>query len=133
MHKPRNLRFALLSLAMACGTLSLTACGKATQDERIEKSMTQGVYALKADERQLAETDAKQFYNKPFPAMLEDGTQGFKNGLWMECRPSDSNANGLVTCSGYVPSQTKKIMDVLTRYCGYRPLMLGCNDQDVVK
>lgn len=116
-------------LAALIFTATLAACGKADPGANVDKAITSGVYALNAEERQLAETNAKQFYNKQWPAKGGD----MKPGIWTECRPSDSNTNGLVTCSGFIPSQTQDVMATVTRYCGYRKELVGCSTEDTVR
>lgn len=118
-----------IKFLVVAAVLGLSACGKVDPSAKVDASMSNTLYPLTAEERQLAETNAKQFYNKQWPAKGGE----LKTGLWTECRPSDSNTNGLVTCFGFVPSQTKDTMDVVTRYCGYRPKMVGCSDVDTVK
>ncbi len=48
------------------------------------------------------------------------------------CRPSDSNFNGKVSCTGYVPNPLgapKPYRDE-TVYCGYNTTIIGCSDKD---
>lgn len=122
--------FRTLSLA-ALVLCSFTACNQ-TADEKIKQQMTEKVHALTAEERLLAQTNAKQFFEKEWPVRLDDGTIGKERGFWMECRPSDSNYNGLVTCQGKLPQINGGFQDV-KRYCGYRPEMSGCSDEDTFK
>jgi len=117
-----------------CGValLSLVACGKQTAEEKIQAAITTNVHALNADERQLAEINAKAFFNKEFPVTDKaSGALSNERGRWLECRPSDSNTNGLVTCKGLVPNLGGGFKEV-TRYCGYRPELVGCSDEDTV-
>jgi len=54
-------------------------------------------------------------------------------GSFMDCRNSDSNANGLVTCHGKMPKMNGNgAYENATMYCGYRKGVDGCNDTDVV-
>lgn len=109
--------------------LLTTACSK-TAEERIEDTIDKGVHALTADERPMAQMNAKAFYEKEFP-VERDGTLTHERGAFLECRPSDSNFNGLVTCKGLVPQRKSGFQEV-TRYCGYRKELVGCSDQDTV-
>lgn len=87
---------------------------------------------MTADERQLAEINTKQFFNKEFPVVDPITNQLTKvNGMWTECRPSDSNKNGMVTCCGMIPD-VKNGFKETTRYCGYRKELVGCSGQDTV-
>jgi hypothetical protein len=119
----------LMIIAAMTVMCAVAACGQKTADEKINEQIKDKLHSLTAEERLMAETNAKQFFNKQFPA--KDGEM--KPGVWTECKPSDSNFNGLVTCSGYVPSQVKDIMDVVTRYCGYTKDLVGCSTEDTVK
>lgn len=111
----------------------LTACQPAqTADEKIKAQMLDSQHALTADERILAEINAKQFFEKNFPQQKQDGSMIEVRGYFTECRPSDSNFNGLVTCQGKVPNINGGFQDV-KRYCGYRKELVGCNDVDAVK
>jgi hypothetical protein len=111
----------LLSLALIP---LLVACGKSAEQKVAEQ--TEKTHALTADERNLASINAKQFFEKEWlPA-------GGKRGQLISCRPSDSNFNGLVTCTGFVPQASGAFTEV-KRYCGYRPELVGCSDEDTVK
>jgi hypothetical protein len=119
-------------LACAIATL-LSACSKQSVEERVKDNITNGVHALTAEERQLAETNAKQFYNRSFPNGKDAvGELTTAKGMFLDCRPSDSNANGLVTCHGIMPKLNGGFDDKSTRYCGYRPELVGCSDEDTV-
>jgi hypothetical protein len=116
---------------IALATLAMIACVKQTAEEKIQANITTSIHALNADERQLAEINAKAFFNKEFPVETKDGSLSSERGRWLECRPSDSNTNGLVTCKGLVPNIKGGFKEV-TRYCGYRPELVGCSDEDTV-
>lgn len=109
--------------------LSLIACGKQSTEEKIVEQITENVHALTADERPLAQANAKAFFEKEFPVQSKDGGLGKERGSFLECRPSDSNFNGLVTCKGLIPQLNGGFKEV-TRYCGYRKELVGCSDED---
>lgn len=115
---------------------ALAACGKdKTAQEKVTDLLKDSgtIHALTAEERQLAETNAKQFFNRSFPNGKDSaGELTTAKGMWLDCRPSDSNSNGLVTCHGILPKMTGGFDDKATRYCGYRPELVGCSDEDTV-
>lgn len=117
----------LVVLAVVMGLLA--ACGSKSAEEKIAKQVTENVHALTAEERPLAQANAKAFYEKEFPVQGKDGSLGKERGSFLECRPSDSNFNGLVTCKGLVPQLAGGFREV-TRYCGYRKELVGCSDED---
>jgi hypothetical protein len=122
----------ILSIAILVSALFIQGCSQQTNEQRIQEQITQKVHALGADERLQAQTNAKQFFEKEWPQKKQDGSIGRERGFWNECRPSDSNANGLVTYFGKVPTLGGGFEDV-KRYCGYRPELVGCSDEDTVK
>lgn len=126
MKKTLKALVALFAFAM------IAACGQKSTEERIKEQITEKVHALSADERLAAQTNAKQFYEKEFPQVQPDGSMARTRGFFNECRPTDSNANGLVSCFGKVPNINGGYADV-KRYCGYRPEVVGCSDEDTVK
>lgn len=103
----------------------LAACGQQSEQDKVAEQMTK-VYPLTADERQMAEINAKQFFEREW-IDAENRRGGF-----VSCRPSDSNANGLVSCFGKVPVAGGGYKDV-KQYCGYRKDLVGCSDEDTVK
>jgi hypothetical protein len=122
----------IISISILASALFIQGCSQQTNEQRIQEQITQKVHALGADERLQAQTNAKQFFEKEWPQKKQDGSIGRERGFWNECRPSDSNANGLVTCFGKVPTLGGGFEDV-KRYCGYRPELVGCSDEDTVK
>lgn len=99
-----------------------SAAAAMTAEQKVEAKL-KGKYNLTVDERNMATVNAKNYWEKPWlPA-------GGKKGQVINCRPSDSNANGLVTCSGYVPNPAGTF-DETKMYCGYRPELVGCVDND---
>lgn len=119
--------------AMALGlVVTLTACSKQSAEDKVKANITEGVHALTPEERTLADINAKQFFNRNFPQMQQDGSMGEAKGMFLDCRPSDSNFNGLVTCHGVMPIVKGGFNDKATRYCGYRKELVGCSDEDTV-
>lgn len=114
-------------VVMALAASLLAGCSEQSSEEKI-KSQTAKVYGLNADERAMAQTNAKQFYEKEWPISQEEKARGF----FIECRPSDSNFNGMVSCFGKIPKLNGGFDDV-KRYCGYKPELVGCSDEDTVK
>lgn len=110
---------------MCC--LMLVACGRDNQTaEQKVSSQTAKVYALNADERNLAKINSTSYFEREW--VQAKGNRG----QHVSCRPSDSNFNGLVSCTGMMPQpdgtyKEKKL------YCGYRPELVGCSDEDTVK
>ena len=114
-----------LAIGLAAGTL-IVGCGeKQTQEQKVQAQLS-SVHALTDVERPLADANAKKFFEQTWaPA-------GGQRGQFIACRPSDSNANGLVTCTGFIPQPGGGFQEV-KRYCGYRPELVGCSDEDTVK
>lgn len=108
--------------------VGLSACGESAKD-KINRQIKERVHSLTADERPLAQANAKAFFEKEFPVQRVDGTLTKERGQFLECRPSDSNFNGLVTCKGLIPLISGGFKEA-TRYCGYRPELVGCSDED---
>ena len=109
----------------------VSACGSKSAEDKIIQQVTENVHALTADERPLAQANAKAFFEKEFPVQNAGGGLGKERGFFLECRPSDSNFNGLVTCKGLIPQLAGGFKEV-TRYCGYRKELVGCSDEDTV-
>lgn len=130
----KSLSFLASVLMIMTLSIGLSACSKPSVEQRVSANITDGVHALTAEERQLAETNAKQFYNRSFPNGKDDKTGELTTakGMFLDCRPSDSNANGLVTCHGIMPKMNGGFDDKSTRYCGYRKELVGCSDEDTV-
>lgn len=117
--KPIIFSFLLLSVVLA-------GCSKPSTEEQINQQITENVHALTAEERQAAQINGKSYFEKEW--ITADNQRGQLNN----CRPSDSNKNGMVSCFGFVPKQgggyaEKKV------FCGYRPELVGCSDEDTVK
>lgn len=118
-------------LAALAAALLLAACGSQTAEEKIQSQVKDKVHALTADERPRANANAKTYFEKEFP-VITNGARTNERGVFLECRPSDSNFNGLVTCKGQVPQLNGGYKEI-TRYCGYTPELVGCSDEDTVK
>lgn len=115
----------LVAVLLASGCFSMVGCSEPkTAAEKVTAAVTDSTYPLNADERMMAEANAKGFFNKEYP--IYDGNP---RGMFISCRPSDSNFNGLVTCTGQVP-QANGTYKETTRYCGYRKDLVGCTDED---
>lgn len=108
-------------MAAAFAALALTACGE------------DGPHNLSVDEMRRAEIQAKAFFDNDHPAGINAaGELVKKKGSFQACRPQDSNANGLVTCTGMLPTMTGGYAQA-TRYCGYESgskAILACSDKD---
>ena len=118
-------------LIVALAAVFVSACSSKSGEEKIRQQVTENMHALTADERPLAQTNAKAYFEKEFPVQGKDGSLSKERGAFLECRPSDSNFNGLVTCRGMVPQFNGGFKEV-TRYCGYRKELTGCSDEDTV-
>lgn len=124
----------VLAFVLIASLLVLFAgCGQKSPEARVKEQTESKVHALTAEERQLAETNAKQFFNRDYPQKQADGSVLAVRGMFLDCRPSDSNYNGLVTCHGVLPTIGGGYNDKATRYCGYTPKLVGCSDEDTVK
>lgn len=110
------------TLLLTCLTLALglSACAKKEAS----------VYALNAEEKQRAVVNAQAYFrNAAWPVQDSEGKDVLKSGIFNNCRPTDSNANGKVSCSGKTPSYKGGYQDV-TMYCGYNGKIDGCSDKD---
>ena len=124
---------SILITTALIAALTLTACSKPSVEDKVTENITNGVHALTSEERQLAETNAKQFFVRSFPNGQDAaGELTTAKGMFLDCRPSDSNANGMVTCHGIMPKMKGGFDDKSTRYCGYRKELVGCSDEDTV-
>lgn len=120
---------AMLALAVSAG------CGKKTAEQKVQDTVS-NVHALTADERTLAEINAKRYFEKEWPVQKREAdgtiTLGKERGALVNVRPSDSNFNGLVTSVGMVPNQGGGFKEIKV-FCGYKPELVGCSDEDTVK
>lgn len=119
----------LLNIVLVISAVSLMGCDKQTNEQKVQKQITENQYSLNADERQMSVTNAKQYFEKQWTMSVDQ-----KRGQLINCRPSDSNANGMVSCTGYVPDPAPStLVKEVKMYCGYRPELVGCSDVDTVK
>ena len=120
---------AMLALAVSAG------CGKKTAEQKVQETVS-NVHALTADERTLAEINAKKYFEKEWPVQRKEADGSIvltkERGALVNVRPSDSNFNGLVTTVGMVPQQNGGFKEVKV-FCGYKPELVGCSDEDTVK
>lgn len=115
----------ILSTLFVAVVATLAACGQATSTEKVA-DQTSKVYPLNADERNMVAINGKQYFEKEWlPA-------GGKRGQLINCKPSDSNFNGLVSCNGFVP-QPNGTFSEQKMYCGYKAELVGCSNEDTVK
>lgn len=109
-----------LLLAAVVAAISLSACSKKEDS----------VYAMSAEEKQRAVVNAQAYFrNAAWPVIEAEGKDTLKPGIFNNCRPTDSNSNGKVSCSGKTPSYKGGYQDV-TMYCGYNGKIDGCSDKD---
>lgn len=108
---------AMCVLAVGCGSKSAT--------DKVNET-TSKVYALNADERSLAAINGKSYFEREWVQA------GGSRGQFVNCRPSDSNFNGMVSCFGMMP-QPNGTYKEMKMYCGYKPELVGCSDEDTVK
>ena len=109
-----------LSIALLAVFL-IAACGK--------KEGT--AYNLDPDEMRRAQTHAAAYFDAEHPAGTDaSGNLVKKKGTLQACRPQDSNANGMVTCTGVLPTLGGGF-ETVTRYCGYKVGgVISCSDKD---
>jgi hypothetical protein len=107
-----------------------TGCGGNTPQQEAKEQLSK-VHPLTDEERNLAISNAKSFFNRPWPTNVEG--QKSINGSFINCRPSDSNNNNYVSCSGYKPNVNSGALEEITMYCGYKPELVGCSNEDTVK
>lgn len=121
-----NLKNSIPMIAALAAALALGACSDDRNAQQKVADQISKVHSLTDEERALASSNAKAFFERPWaPA-------GGKAGQFISCRPTDSNFNGLVTCTGFIP-QPDGTMPEIKRYCGYRADLVGCSDEDTVK
>ena len=120
-------------LAIVSMALSAWACSEPqSAKQQVDRKIGQ-VYNLTAEERAMALANAKKFFEQPRPDAEN------QSGYVAECKPSDSNKNGLVSCYGMIPKQyvinddgTKvaRGFEEQRRYCGYVANKVGCQRDD---
>ena len=114
-------------LGLVVPALALGACGQQKTAEEQVKEQVATSYALTADERSLASANAKKYFEQSWPVNIGEP----KNGKLINCRPTDSNKNGLVSCNGYAVNLKGELFEK-TVYAGYTPSVVGVSDQDTV-
>jgi len=115
-------------IALSLLSVSILSCGKPpTATEQIQKNLS-NVYPLTDEERALADANAKKYFEQVWPVNQGEPKQGKK----LNCRPTDSNKNGLISCTGYVVNLKGEYVEK-TVYAGYRPDVVGVSDQDTVQ
>ncbi|MGL4759051.1 MAG: hypothetical protein ACRCXZ_06955 [Patescibacteria group bacterium] len=120
------------SLIFAFFGATLTSCSPPkSASQRVDEEVEQAGYSLKDDERILAKSNAKEYFEKEWPTAVV-GKEKVR-GTFISCRPADSNTNGYVTCTGYKISPSTAIPEEIKMYCGYKPNLVGCTDEDKVK
>lgn len=124
--------FCSYSIIGLAAVFSLSACGPAkTATQKVDQQVAEGGYPLNADERILAASNAKSYFEQGWPTAVV-GKEKVK-GTFISCRPSDSNTNGYVTCNGYKINPTTAVPEEVKMYCGYKPALVGCSDEDKVR
>lgn len=122
-------------MLLAAASLSVISGCKKSAEEKVTETVS-NVHALTADERSMAEINAKKYFEKEWPVQMKaaDGSINLvkERGALVNVRPSDSNFNGLVTSVGMVPQQGGGFKEVKV-FCGYKPALVGCSDEDTVK
>ena len=100
----------LLSAAvMMLGLFSMSGCSK---------SDPTGPYTLTAEEAMRAKASAENYFRQQiWPVKGEEGRDEMKSGIFVNCRPTDSNSNGRVSCQGKTPQYKGGWLDT-TMYCG---------------
>lgn len=116
---------SIISLGFLALAVVLTACNSGTPEQQIKRQESL-VKVLTPEENALAAANAKAYFEQMWPT--NEGKD--KKGKFINCRPTDSNANGLVSCSGYVVD-TDGVLQTATVYGRY--FGQGVSDQDTVK
>lgn len=143
-----NKSFFLLAILSIFVSFFFTACSKEdpqakanrlateAQAKEAEKTKTsEGLHALTAEEIIRARDSAIAYFgNAAWPVRHKDKTTGefideAKPGVFDNCRPTDSNHNGKVSCTGRTPKYEGGF-ELITRYCGYNGQIIGCSDRD---
>jgi hypothetical protein len=118
-----------LTLLFAGTALLVTSCGEPTSEQKSKEQLTK-YHALNDTERDLAKANGKSYFDISWPS--NDPSKPEVKGKFISCRPTDSNSNNLVSCSGFVGNLKGELYEK-TMYCGYSPAVVGCSDQDTVK
>jgi hypothetical protein len=116
-------QIALISIALI--GLVAAACGPQTAEQKREKQ-AQNVYTLTDQELAIANSNGKAYFEK---TLTVDGKN--VKGQLLNCRPTDSNFNNLVSCNGYLPDPNTGSLFSATIYARYDGE--GVSDQDTVQ
>lgn len=118
--------FNIISLLVAFVFAMLVGCGEPkTAEQKVKDNVSAAVYVLTPEDRQRAEANAKTYFNKEW--VIANGQRGQFNN----CKPTDSNFNGMVSCYGYVPQPNDTFKEEMM-YCGYDGKINGCSPDDLV-
>ena len=116
--------FSILTIALSA--ILFSGCDQPKTSVEKVAEQTNKVYALNADERNLAKINSASYFEREW--VQAKGNRG----QHVSCRPSDSNFNGFVSCTGMMP-QPDGTYKEKKMYCGYKPELVGCSDEDTVK
>ncbi len=125
------MKLNILMMLMVAGVMA--ACGdNRTPEEKIQAKIAEAGYYLNGEDMARARANGRAYFEKLWPAGTDEtGALKMQKGFFNECRPSDSNTNGKVTCSGILPNKNTGLVNVDSSvYCGYSKDVLGCSDQD---
>ena len=114
-----------VALVMSLAASVLIGCSDEKTADQKKAEQTSKMYNLAAEERNIAEANAKSYWNREW---IEAQNQ---RGQFVSCRPQDSNFNGLVTCTGMRPQPNGTYKET-TMYCGYTKEIIGCTNEDKV-
>jgi hypothetical protein len=120
----KKLYIYVMTIALAFVTV---ACSDPQTADQKVAAQTSKVYALNADERNLAKINSASYFEREW--VQAKGNRG----QHVSCRPSDSNFNGFVSCTGMMPQPDGTTYKEKKMYCGYKPELVGCSDEDTVK
>ena len=101
------------------------SCSAPTAEQQREKQSSK-VYTLTDSELAIANSNGKAYFEKTLTV------QGSSvKGNLLNCRPTDSNFNNLVSCNGYLPDPNTGSLYSATIYARYDGE--GVSDEDTVK
>ena len=122
------MKYVLTALAVFAFSLMpiLSGCApEKSAEEKVAKALKEQQYALTADERKRANTNASNYFEKEWVISEK------RRGQVTMCRPSDSNTNGYVTCFGITPAPGPVGFNQESQvFCSYRPELVGCTDKE---
>ena len=117
-----------LSLIVVSILTILTACGE-TPEQQL-KTQESKVHTLSPEQLNIANANAKAYFEQLWPFSDSNSDRKEAKGKLLNCRPTDSNFNNLVSCTGYVVD-TNGVLQPATIYSRY--VGQGTSDQDTVK